>query len=95
MIQSIGMTKRQLCRMLVFEGLFYAGFTLLVSYTLSSLTVGTIIRAMAADGYATFRFTLFPLFVCTPVILALAVLIPYACFKNLEKQSIVERLRME
>lgn len=95
MIQSIGMTKRQLCRMLVFEGLLYAVFTLLVSYAISSLAVGIVIRAIVAGGYATFRFTLLPLFVCTPVILAFAVLIPYACFKNLEKQSIVERLRID
>ena len=33
--------------------------------------------------------------VCTPILLALAVLIPYLCFRNLEKQSIVVRLRME
>ncbi|MBS6397322.1 MAG: hypothetical protein KH452_09270 [Clostridiales bacterium] len=35
------------------------------------------------------------LVVCTPILLAFAVLIPFLCFKNLEKQSIVERLRTE
>ncbi len=93
MIQSVGMTKRQLRRMLAFEGIFYVGITLVVSYILSALTVGVIVRALVADGYSTFRFTLLPLVGCTPVLAILAVLIPYICFWNLEKQSVVERLR--
>ena len=93
MIQSIGMTKRQLRRMLMFEGLYYAGMTLIASYLLGSFTVGVIVRGMVADGYATFHFTLLPLIICTPILIVFAILIPYICFKNLEKQSIVERLR--
>ncbi len=96
MIQSVGMTKRQLCRMLVYEGLYYAGLTLLVSWAVSALAVGIGVRAVtAADDFATFHFTLLPLGICTPLILALAVVIPYLCFQNLEKHSVVERLRME
>lgn len=93
MIQSVGMTKRQLRKMLAFEGIYYAGITLIVTYALSSVIVGVVVRAITADGYSTFRFTLLPLEICTPVLLAFAVLIPYICFKNLEKQSITERLR--
>lgn len=95
MIQSVGMTKRQLCRMLVYEGLYYAGITLATSYLISAVTVGVCIRAMVEGGFTTFHFTLFPLMICTPILLIFAILIPYLCFKNLEKQSIVERLRME
>lgn len=94
MIQSVGMTKRQLRRMLTFEGLYYVGITLAVSYVLSALTVGVIVRALVADGFATFRFTLMPLAGCTPILIALAFLLPYLCFKNLERQSVVERLRI-
>ena len=95
MIQSVGMTKRQLCRMLVYEGLYYAGITLATSYLISAVTVGVCIRAMVEGGFTTFHFTFFPLMICTPILLIFAILIPYLCFKNLEKQSIVERLRME
>lgn len=95
MIQSIGMTKKQLCKMLVFEGIFYAVITLAVSYLLSSLAVGVVIRGITAGGFTTFRFTLLPLNICAPLLLGFAALIPLVCFKNLEKQSIVERLRME
>lgn len=95
MIQSFETTKKQLRNMLFFEGLYYAVLTLLLSYITSALAVGIGVRAMVADGYTTFRFTLLPLLYCTPLLLLLAVLIPYLCFRNLEKNSIVERLRME
>ena len=93
MIQSIGMTKRQLQKMLTCEGLYYAALTLVISYILSIFTVGVIVRALTAGGFTTFHFTLLPLVICTPVLLLFAVLLPYLCFRNLEKDSIVERLR--
>lgn len=94
MIHSIGMTKRQLRSMLVDEGLYYAGITLLTSYILGALAVAVGVRMMVAGDYtATFRFTLAPLVICTPILIVFAILIPYICFKNLEKQSIVDRLR--
>ena len=83
MIQSVGMTKRQLRKMLI------------VSYIVSALAVGIGVRAMTANEFSTFHFTLMPLMICTPILLAFAVLIPFLCFRNLEKQSIVERLRTE
>lgn len=94
MIQSVGMTRKQLCRMLVYEGCCYAAITLAASYLVSALAVGVVIRGMVAGGFTSFRFTLLPLVICTPILLAFAVTIPFACFKNLERQSIVERLRM-
>lgn len=94
MMQSVGMTKRQLRRMLIDEGLDYALITLVISYVFSALVVGVGVRLLVAgDWTATFHFTLLPLVICTPILLAFAVLIPVCCFKNIEKQSIVERLR--
>ena len=95
MIQSVGMTKRQLRKMLICEGLDYAAITLIVSYLVSTLAVGIGVRAITANEFSTFHFTLMPLMICTPILLVFAVLIPFLCFKNLEKQSIVERLRTE
>ncbi len=94
-MQSVGMTKKQLCRLLVYEGLDYAWSTLLISYGLSAFAVGIGIRAMVEGGFTTFRFTLLPLGVCTPILLALALLIPYLCFRNIGKVPLVERITVE
>ena len=93
MMQSVGMTKSQLCKLLVYEGLDYAWITLLCAYAISSLVVGVGVRAMVEGGFTTFRFTLLPLMVCTPLLLMFALLVPYLCFRNVEKNSLVERLR--
>jgi len=93
MLQSIGMTKRPLRNMLICEGLYVAALTLLAPFRISTLAVGVVIRAMVSGGFTTFHFTLLPLVICTPILIVFAIIIPYICFKNLEKQSIVERLR--
>ncbi len=93
MMQSVGMTKSQLCKLLVFEGLDYTVLTLSVTYVLSALAVGVGVRAMVEGGFSTFRFTLLPLVLCTPILAGLAILVPYLCFRNLEKDSLTERLR--
>lgn len=93
MLQSIGMTKRPLRNMLICEGLYVAALTLLAPFRISILAVGVVIRAMVSGGFTTFHFTLLPLVICTPILIVFAIIIPYICFKNLEKQSIVERLR--
>ena len=93
MLQSVGMTKKQLRKMLIFEGLDYAVLTLLCAYTASTIAVGVAVRAMVADGFSTFQFTLTPLLICTPILFAFAIIIPYICFKNLERQSVVQRLQ--
>ena len=94
-MQSIGMTGRQLRRMLACEGLLYAGLTLAASCLITIPAVGIGVRAMVSGGFTTFRFTLLPLAACTPVLLILAVAVPWLCLRNVEKRSVVERLRTE
>lgn len=95
MMQSVGMTKKQLCELLIREGMDYAWITLVVTYAVSAVTVGVGVRAMVEGGFTTFRFTLLPLVICTPILLLFALLVPCVCFRKIEKNSLVERLRME
>lgn len=95
MMQSVGMTKPQLCKLLVWEGVDYAVLTLCVTYLLSAFAVGIGVRAMVEGGFSTFRFTLAPLVLCTPLLIVFALTVPWLCFRNLEKNSVVERLRAE
>lgn len=93
MMQSVGMTRVQLCKLLTWEGLDYAWITLLCTYGISSLVVGIGVRSLVAGGFTTFRFTLLPLVICTPLLFLFALIVPYLCFRNVEKDSLVERLR--
>ncbi len=94
MLQSVGMTTRQLRKMLVIEGLLYTASAGLMSIVLgaaaSALFAGTIARSI---WFFTYRFTLLPLALTIPVLLLVGILLPLPVLNTVEKQSIVERLR--
>ena len=95
MMEAVGMTRKQLRAMLVFEGLLYAGLTLLFSLTVGNLICGFLVN-MAAGMFWFFQysFVIWPILVCAPVLVALAALIPYGAYGQMSKDSIVERLKL-
>lgn len=93
-MESIGMTKRQIKKMISFEGLYYAGLT-----TLFILTIGVgIIYGIAeltkqiAD-YAVFVFPGMSLVVLIIFIFAVCLITPSIVFKVSSKKSVTERIR--
>lgn len=95
MMEAVGMTRKQLRAMLVFEGLLYAGLTLLFSLTVGNLICAFLVN-MAAGMFWFFKysFVIWPILVCAPVLVALAALIPYGAYGQMSKDSIVERLKL-
>lgn len=93
-MKSIGMTERQLRKMVIYEGLYYAAATILVSLVLSMLfsyaVVGGVVGSM---WFFTYKLTIIPLLLAYPALLVLSVVIPYGSFRSLNKRSVVERLR--
>ncbi len=93
-LQSIGMTGRQLKAMLVYEGLFYALGAAGISLVLT-LALGPV--AFTAVGslfwFFTYRLTLTPFLIVVPVFALLGVLVPLAVYRSVSKSTIVERLR--
>ncbi|MDO4261109.1 MAG: ABC transporter permease [Eubacteriales bacterium] len=93
-LQSIGMTGRQLKTMLVWEGLLYA-LTAVLSALLLNLVLGPL-SASVLEGmfwFFTYKLTLLPVLLALPVFALLGVLIPLAAYKNAARRTIVERLR--
>lgn len=94
MLQSIGMTGRQLRRMLVWEGMLYALISLAASLLISLL--GSLLLSSVLERvfwFFTYRLTLLPILICTPVLLLIAAAVPSGCYSRLARQSVVERLR--
>ena len=94
MLQSVGMTGKQLKTMLVYEGLFYAlgtGFlSLLLAFILGPL-MGITMSNMF--WFFTYRFTVMPILLLLPVFVLLGVLVPLMIYRFAAKATIVERLR--
>ena len=93
-MESIGMTKKQIKKMLTYEGAYYAGIT-----TLFILTIGMgIIYGIAeltkqiAD-YALFAFPTVPLIILIIFIFVVCLITPRIVFKQASKNSVTERIR--
>ena len=95
MMEAVGMTRKQLRAMLVFEGLLYAGLTIGFSLTVGNIICGFLVN-MAASMFWFFKysFMIWPILACAPVLVVLAALIPYGAYGQMSKDSIVERLKL-
>ncbi len=92
-LQAMGMTGRQLCTMLVWEGVIYICGAAIVSLLLSLITIpfGSLIEEIFT--FCDYSFTILPLVAAIPVFAIMGIMIPAIAYKNLTKKSIVERLR--
>ena len=95
-LQSIGMTGKQLRHMLMLEGLYYALLAMAVS-TVLSVTLGPLIGAGCANvfWFFVYKFSVLPLAVLLPVFILLGLAIPLVTYRGTARQSIVERLRTD
>lgn len=94
MLQSVGMTGRQLKQMLVYEGLCYslgAGLLSLVIALLMGPLVGSTVENLF--WFFTYRFTVLPILLLLPVFVLLGSLVPLVIYRSVAKSTIVERLR--
>ena len=93
-LQSVGMTGRQLKTMLVWEGLLYGIGTIGLAVLLSVVAgpqLGTAMNSMF--WFFSYRFTLLPILAVLPVLLLLGVTLPLGVYHFVAKSTIVERLR--
>lgn len=96
MLQSIGMTRRQLKTMLVYEGVLYALIASAVSLILC-LAAGPLLGKVMSTmfWFFSYHFTMLPIVIMAPIFLILGIALPLVTYKFADKQTIVERLRME
>ena len=95
-LQSIGMTARQLRAMLALEGLLYtvgAALLALVLIVATAPFVGPGLNGLI--WFFTYHFTVWPIAVVLPLFGALGILIPVLNCRAAQRYSVVERLRQE
>ena len=95
-LQSIGMTARQLRIMLALEGLLYTVGAALLALALVVVTVPILGPGLSRLlWFFTYRFTLWPIAAVLPLFAALGILIPVLSCRAAQRYSVVERLRQE
>ncbi|WP_330636336.1 ABC transporter permease [Defluviitalea raffinosedens] len=94
MLQSIGMTGKQLKTMLIWEGLYYTLGSVAMSLLLSVVTgplLSDVLESMF--WFFTYRFTLLPILSLAPIFAMFGFVVPLMVYCVVSKHSIVERLR--
>jgi len=93
-LESVGMTKKQVKKMLVYEGMYYAMVTVILV-----LTLGNAIVYKVADftqemaDYAVFHYPVALIFIIAAVIICICMIVPAVVYQMFSKESITERLR--
>ena len=95
MLQSVGMTGRQVKQMLIYEGIGYSILGLFGSLILSVIASLTVVRMMGAElTYFTWHFTLLPVFLCIIPLILITAIVPLVCYNKMAQKTVVERLRL-
>lgn len=95
-MQSIGMTTKQLCRMVMTESLSYVLRAGVIGTVVAVVLGVTAVKLLVENGpiwYMTFHLTILPAILLSLIYIVLAIIIPMVALRLLNRQSIVERLR--
>jgi len=94
-LESIGMTKKQILRMITMEGLYYSIIT-----SILILTIGVWFAYMVAQGmqsiadYAVFSFPVRQLCFILALIFIICLIVPCIVYRSSARATVTERLRM-
>lgn len=94
-LQAIGLSDKQLVKMLQIEGLFYTVGTLLITLTLGNILgyIAVIIFRNTGASYAIYDYPLTQTIIMIVAITLLQILITYMVTNNFKKDSLVDRIR--
>ena len=93
-LESVGMTKKQIRKMLMYEGMFYGIITIGLVASLGSLMMlGTARMCMKLANYAIFHYPVGLLIGVAAVLFVICIIVPAFVFRTISKNTVTERLR--
>ena len=91
-LESIGMERKKIRRMLILEGVGYAGIALLLTATIGNGAAYGIFRLLKLQApYAVFNYPIIPATVISLLVIAVCVITPAIAYRS--RATIVEQLR--
>lgn len=94
-LQSVGMTGRQLLKMLRQEGCAYVLLATVVSVPLSLIGALQVIRPICKQiWFLNFKLEVWPMLVMPVLLLLFGLAIPYIAYRLISRQSVTERLKV-
>ncbi|WP_281203034.1 ABC transporter permease [Cytobacillus kochii] len=93
-LESIGMTRKQVKKMVAIEGAYYAMISLGLVWTLGNgIAYGFFTLFNSVSKYAVYQFPVIPMVLVSLVVVIICVTVPLLTYKKMTKQSITERLK--
>lgn len=94
LLQAVGLTNKQLTKMLQIEGLYYAVISGITAIVLGT-TLGNVFFQLFKKSatYAVYKFPIAPILMVVFIFIFLQILITYLVKNKLNKESIVDRIR--
>jgi len=93
-LESIGMTKKQLRKMLIYEGLYVVLFTTAILGTLGMLLTYGLIKTITENiEFTVFHMDVLPIATSIPLLAVISIVVTVLAYKLLAKDTVVARLR--
>ncbi len=93
-LESIGMSRKQIRKLLIYEGLGYAVITLIFVLSVgNAVTYGIFKLFQQQTSFAIFTYPYIPLAITIIVIMAVCLITPERIYRSINRATIVERLR--
>lgn len=93
-MESVGMTKKQVRKMLMFEGVYYGLITIVLILTVGNVIVYAVAKmAQRTADYAVFHYPWILMLAIAAVILLICIVVPALVYRTISKDSVTERLR--
>lgn len=96
LLEAVGMTKKQISKMLTAEGGLYIGGAFIIAVALTlTCTEQLLVNTIGQAFFFSVHLTVLPCVVMLPVLAVIAYAIPKYEFKKMNQESVVERIRIE
>ena len=96
LLEVVGMTKKQISKMLVAEGFLYLGGAFVIAVLLIVFGAKQIlVNTLGTAFFFRLHLTIVPCVFMIPILVGIAYVIPKYQFEKMSRESIVERIRKE
>ena len=96
LLEVVGMTKKQISKMLVAEGFLYLGGAFIIAILLVVFGAEKILaNTLGMAFFFQMHLTIVPCLLMVPILSGIAYAIPKYQFKKMSRESVVERIRKE
>lgn len=94
-LKAIGMTEKQIQKMVCMEGGYYAAGVCFFSLTAGSIFSLAVMGNFVMFWFTTYRFILWPMLIVLPFMVLMGIIVPYITVRVSDRESVVEMLREE